>query len=869
MLFSPAPSSLIVQAELGSGTAGYTREYEGSVEYQESNYHYLELFAGQLVQLTVIRSGTLSGVDVSVYDVQNNWVTGTSLVIGYTLEATVTLSAQFNGVYRIEVVGALNPYNNGYKIKVSVTGEPMTTGKTIGVIVDDIRQFSNAIQFIQANWNSTIIQPPYTADKIRDFKVIAVFYSNYYSGDSGEAEFTQNFGPDTIEALVTHVQNGKGLLVEQPVWDHANLNVLLSRFNITVKWGGGNGDANGNEIYWAQHPIFNDIKSLSISQGNGICQTAEEHAAQLAFTFGDSSFLAAYQDVGRVISITTLLHASRNALQGKPDYFEVADNALLMNNIMKWLLGESLPTATQNHASPEAWTTAWTNDDVYLEQVAVQNNVLATFEDKLYASLGRELVALNIENGNIIWRKQDFDNWLDGPIYVDDKVFVKTGNVLYAINPTNGNTIWNKTFEVGSQFGITDIAGGYGKIFLSSGSWLYSVDVSDGRMLWKVDLQKEITACPLVANNKIVVGCEQKFFALDTTSGAQLWSFRFSDYFIEVSCAPVVSSGSVFFGAGGTLYALNENDGSLIWKFNTGDSIYSSPVVVGDSVYVYSDTVSGQSISTLFALSKSNGYVQWFTRIPANSGNPFVPTLVRISEDEVLSQSLTKAGLALGTRNKNIMLIDEEIGESVYERQMETVIDNMVFSNGYLIIVARNSKVYALKPSASTSTSSPIPDQPTPTNSIQPFVSSPTASSSTQVPLQTPIVSFNDPVSIGIKTGIGGAIGGVAKGLAGGAIAKLAGLPSLLAGGVVPFAVAGAIGGAGAAFATGIARNAGWGIGESIALGTAVGGIMNIGSTVAIAGLLGLSLTPIGWGVLATIGIGFALSALISWLVAS
>jgi len=317
----------------------YPKEYESMVEHTKSKFYTFNVLAGQTITIIATSKGSFSEVKVYVrYDSELiSWVWVQS-----KQTKTIQFMAAFNGIYEVEVYGSnigepgffgTKPGNH-YKLKISLLEKPMISGKTIGIITDDVEIFSDSIKFIGNKWDSTIIQPPYTPDKIQGYEVIVIFYSDYYG--TSEEKFTQNFGEDIMEALISHVENGNGLLVEQPLWQHEYLNELLSKFGIIITWQGDDptGTSNINKNNWIIHPIFNNINSISAYFGNPLYQNVEGKASQLAFTFGNYAFITAYEDIGRVVSITGCLHAPR----GEKNYFTYNDNSVLLENTIYWLL---------------------------------------------------------------------------------------------------------------------------------------------------------------------------------------------------------------------------------------------------------------------------------------------------------------------------------------------------------------------------------------------------------------------------------------------------------------------------------------------------------------------------------------------------
>jgi hypothetical protein len=115
---------------------------------------------------------------------------------------------------------------------------------------------------------------------------------------------------------------------------------------------------------------------------------------------------------------------------------------------------------------------------------------------------------------------------------------------------------------------------------------------------------------------------------------------------------------------------------------------------------------------------------------------------------------------------------------------------------------------------------------------------------------------------------------GVATGVISTAAAKLLGVPGLLSAGLAGFGAAWfipfALGGFTSAIMSEIAAvKFGWSPWNSALFGTALGSSVSVGTAILIASALGISLTPIGWGLAATIALGVLVSFTFSYLTAA
>ena len=115
------------------------------------------------------------------------------------------------------------------------------------------------------------------------------------------------------------------------------------------------------------------------------------------------------------------------------------------------------------------------------------------------------------------------------------------------------------------------------------------MNAATGALIWKFATGGGVFSSPAVADGVVFVGSwDAKVYALNATTGAQVWSYS-ADYWWYWS-SPAVAGGIVFVGSqDGYVYALNAATGALVWSYATGDTVDSSPTVVGGVVFVGSN----------------------------------------------------------------------------------------------------------------------------------------------------------------------------------------------------------------------------------------------------------------------------------------
>jgi outer membrane protein assembly factor BamB len=123
---------------------------------------------------------------------------------------------------------------------------------------------------------------------------------------------------------------------------------------------------------------------------------------------------------------------------------------------------------------------------------------------------------------------------------------------------------------------------------------LYALDLDSGRLKWVAILGDAIGASPLVLGPHVYVSVELAtddgfFVKLDRETGEVLWKSPHFGAQGHSSPAYHESSDAIIAGSNtGKLHAVKASDGSLIWETKVGGEIKSTPLIVGDDVYVTS-----------------------------------------------------------------------------------------------------------------------------------------------------------------------------------------------------------------------------------------------------------------------------------------
>lgn len=118
---------------------------------------------------------------------------------------------------------------------------------------------------------------------------------------------------------------------------------------------------------------------------------------------------------------------------------------------------------------------------------------------------------------------------------------------------------------------------------------------------------------PVIHKDSIMFGSDTGYFVcLDKNTGAVRWHYDSKiNHLKAILSSPTVSQGVVYYGAyNGVLYAIQVDSGQELWKRRYCNWIGSSPLVVGDTIYVGLE-FNGHPGGALAAIDKETTEVRW------------------------------------------------------------------------------------------------------------------------------------------------------------------------------------------------------------------------------------------------------------------
>ncbi|GGW52433.1 outer membrane protein assembly factor BamB [Alishewanella tabrizica] len=294
-------------------------------------------------------------------------------------------------------------------------------------------------------------------------------------------------------------------------------------------------------------------------------------------------------------------------------HYESGLKPLLFNDKVYMASREGLVVALDLASGKRLWTFDLRKDETLStlqrmrqrfssDNARIAGGIAQGYGNVYFGTENGDVVALNAETGEQVWRIQVPGEVLVSPAVGDAFVVVKLGTgTLVGLNPDNGEQRW--VFE-NEQPPLT--IRGVSEPVIDSGGVIYGTSngrvgvlvVDRGFQAWEetiatpkgsTDLSRlvDVDAKPIVvAGNIYSIAFNGELFAMDLRSGQQIWK---RDY---ASFRNMAVSGTVLYlvDSVGRIYAVDRRNGTELWSqtglhkhFLTGPTVYKDYLVVGDN----------------------------------------------------------------------------------------------------------------------------------------------------------------------------------------------------------------------------------------------------------------------------------------------
>ena len=208
-----------------------------------------------------------------------------------------------------------------------------------------------------------------------------------------------------------------------------------------------------------------------------------------------------------------------------------------------------------------------------------------------------DIACLDFE-GNRIWTKnlgmpENHYGHASSLITYRDRLLVQfdqnTGGRLLALNTLTGDLVYDQPRDVEISWAspILVNTGSRTELILNSNPFVMSHDPQTGQELWRVRcMQGEIAPSPAYADNMVYAVNDYARLAAMTIGEIPEVAWEYIDDLSEVS-SPLATKDLVIMAASyGTVTCLESKTGERLWTHEFSEEFYSSPILVGDSIYI-------------------------------------------------------------------------------------------------------------------------------------------------------------------------------------------------------------------------------------------------------------------------------------------
>lgn len=173
---------------------------------------------------------------------------------------------------------------------------------------------------------------------------------------------------------------------------------------------------------------------------------------------------------------------------------------------------------------------------------------------------------------------------------------------VYAFETSDGNLRWQSLNTYAGLFG-PPVVGPEGNLYASAGTRLHALDSQSGAELWTRDFTNYGPSIALGPDGSLYAVSEFAF-ALDPDTGAVRWEWR-GDFLEGV---PVLAANEMLYviSGGGTVLGMETRRGQRVWRFVDDDAHFISLALAGDGT-VLALGAEGE----LFALDGATGEKRW------------------------------------------------------------------------------------------------------------------------------------------------------------------------------------------------------------------------------------------------------------------
>ena len=207
------------------------------------------------------------------------------------------------------------------------------------------------------------------------------------------------------------------------------------------------------------------------------------------------------------------------------------------------------------------------------------------YQDKILVGSQDATLYCLTKSGKLAWKYSISDQIRCTPTVVENRAFLAgCDGKLHIIDLDHGTSL--ATVSIDAPTGATPAVLGDYAYFGTQGSLFFAVDWKKAEIAWRYKSERAMPfqSSAAVTDSLVFVGGQDKLVhAIDTKTGDKVWTYSTK---ARVDSSPVVVGNRIFVGSSdGRLYGLDRK-GKLVWDYEAGGKFTASPAVAENCLVI-------------------------------------------------------------------------------------------------------------------------------------------------------------------------------------------------------------------------------------------------------------------------------------------
>ncbi|SMC26100.1 Outer membrane protein assembly factor BamB, contains PQQ-like beta-propeller repeat [Andreprevotia lacus DSM 23236] len=271
--------------------------------------------------------------------------------------------------------------------------------------------------------------------------------------------------------------------------------------------------------------------------------------------------------------------------------------------------------------------------------------------ERIYVQTSRQLYALAVADGRILWQRdlgdqgdwsglQIWDSYQGSPLLAGDLLLVAMGRTLHALSRADGTPRWQ--YQSSDRIMATPTISGERILLADNAGQLSALSLPGGKLLWQQTpsrnaIQSRIAVWQQGAQQLGIYGSrDAAVHAFDLNTGKPRWQRSHDTSWVVGS--PLVRGDAVYIGTSDGLFfqALDAATGKERWRIDTGQNAFTAPLVDDGKLLLTTGDAYHPGQPGKVSAVALDGQLRWQKALPSGLfGQPIVlgDTLIVGTED--------------------------------------------------------------------------------------------------------------------------------------------------------------------------------------------------------------------------------------------